>query len=71
MKPTGLGLTVTESGIGFAVRRPSKVEDAVWEAVEMAIAAGWSPEQMRSEVADAWREKLRDEAKYAFDVLSR
>ena len=71
MKPLGLGFTASESGIGMSVRRPSKVEDAVWEAVEMAIQSGWTPEQFRNEIADAWREKLRDEIKHAVDVLSR
>lgn len=71
MKPTGLGFKLTDNGIGFSVNRPSNVEDAVWEAVELAISAGWTPQQMRLEVADAWREKLRDEAKAAFEELSR
>jgi len=65
-------MRVSESGsIGFAVSTPSDVEDAVWEAVELAIQSGWTPQQFKNEITDAWREKLNDEAKYAVDVLSR
>ena len=45
------------------------VEDAVWEAVEQAIEAGWSPERFKAEIADAWKEKLEDKAKHAWEVL--
>ena len=58
-------------GIMFAVSTPSRVEDAVWEAVELAIDSGWTPQQFKNEISDAWREKLNDEAKQAVDVLSR
>jgi len=72
MKPNGLSMRVSESGgIGCAVSTPSKVEDAVWEAVELAIESGWTPQQFKTEIADAWREKLNDEAKHAVSVLSR
>lgn len=60
MKPIEVGMRVTESGaIGFAVNRPSKVEDAIWEAVEQAIEAGWTPRQFKLEVASAWEQRFR------------
>lgn len=71
MKPLGLRLGIDESGLRMSVSRPSKVEDAVWEAVEKAIEAGWTPQQFKNEISDAWREKLRDAAKDAVEVLSR
>lgn len=65
-------MRLSESGgIGFAVSTPSKVEDAVWEAVELAIESGWTPQQFKNEIADAWREKLNDKAKNAVQILSR
>ena len=72
MKSNGLRMNMSESGqIGFTVNTPSNVEDAVWEAVELAIATGWTPEQFRNEVADAWRDRLSEDAKHAVNVLSR
>jgi hypothetical protein len=72
MKPNGLSMRVSGAGgIMFAVSTPSRVEDAVWEAVELAIDSGWTPQQFKNEISDAWREKLNDEAKQAVDVLSR
>ena len=65
-------MRVSESGgIGFAVSTPSKVKDAIWEAVELAIDSGWTPQQFKNEISEAWREKLNDEVKHAVDVLSR
>jgi hypothetical protein len=69
MRPLGIGIRVSGGSIGFAASRPSQVEDAVWEAVEAAIEAGWSPERFRSEVADAWKERLHDQARDAVKVL--
>lgn len=39
--------------------RPDAVQDAVWDAVERAVDAGWTVEQFRSEAADCWNEYLR------------
>lgn len=55
----------------MSVTKPSKVEDAIWEAVELAIDNGWTPEQFKSELADAWAERLRDDAKRAVAILSK
>jgi hypothetical protein len=70
-KPLGLSIGIGESGLSFEVSRPSKVEDAIWEAVEQAIAHGWTPEQFKRECASAWSDRLRQDAKYADEVLSR
>lgn len=69
-KPTGLSVTLDECGLRFAVKQSSRVENAVWDAVQMAVDAGWSPEQFKLEVADAWQEKLRDDARHANKVLN-
>ena len=68
-KPLGLGLVFTDSGPRFLVQQPSDVEDAIWDAVQLAISHGWKPEAFRDEVADAWGQALRESAKYAQNVL--
>jgi hypothetical protein len=62
MKP--LGLT-----FDLQVARPTKAMDAIWDAVEVAIAENMTPEQFRHEAADAWEQRLHDDAKHARDVL--
>lgn len=69
-KPTGLAVRVDECGVRFAVSHSSRVGNAVWDAVQTAVDAGWSPEQFKREVADAWQEKLRDDARHANKVLN-
>jgi hypothetical protein len=71
-KPLGLSMGTSESGdLRFIVSRPSPVEDAVWEAVNKAIEAGWTPQQFKNEAADAWKQRLTDDAKDAVNILSR
>lgn len=72
MKPNGIAMVVAgDRTIGFALNRPSKVEDAIWEAVELAIDSGWTPEQFKNEIADAWRDRLTEDAKDADAILSK
>ena len=70
-KPTGIGLVTDGHSIGFSVDLASKVEDAIWDAVEEAINAGWTPERFKSEAADAWRDRLKQDADNAVRVLSK
>jgi len=51
------------------VVHPSRVEDAVWNAVEEAQAAGWTAKQLKSEFADAWDEYLKRQAKEDAETL--
>lgn len=66
MKPLGIRL-----GIGGTMRvvHPSRVEDAVWNAVEEALCAGWTAQRLKAEFADAWGEALRRQAKDDAKVL--
>jgi hypothetical protein len=59
MKPLGASLAP------LRVITPSRVEDKIWEAVQEAISAGWTPKQFRSEAGDAWAHELRAMAKDA------
>lgn len=69
-KPSGLSLGIGEDGLPhFQVNRATRTEDAIWDAVETAINEGWTPEQFRNEAADAWAERLEQDAKDARKVL--
>jgi hypothetical protein len=61
-KPLGIRL---EFGGGAHVVRPDQVENAVWDAVEAAVDAGWTVEEFRRECAEAWRSRLLHEADQA------
>lgn len=54
MKP--LGMTM----FPLQVVKPTPTEDAIWDAVEKAILAGWTPTRFKRECADAWRDALKD-----------
>ena len=60
-----LGLTPA-----FHVTMPSKTEDRIWDAVEEAIEAGWTPVRFKHEVAAAWEAILKKAAKDAIRVLN-
>jgi hypothetical protein len=52
------------------VVRPTRTEDAIWEAVEAAIDEGLTPEQFKAEAAQAWSEILHERARSAARVLT-
>lgn len=64
-KPLGVALELDAQDwrLRVFVRQPSKVEDAVWEAVEQAIEAGWDPKRFKIEAEQAWEEKRQDDTK--------
>jgi len=70
MKSLGLSMGFGKDGLSLSVSHPTSVDDAVWDAVEQAINAGWTPQQFRNEIADAWRDRLLSDAKDAVTVLS-
>ena len=45
------------------ITTPSRVEDKIWDAVEEAIAAGWTPSRLIAEAADAWTQSLTQQAR--------
>jgi hypothetical protein len=49
------------TGVTWDMRtiQANATENAIWDAVEAAIDAGWTVEQFRREAAGAWREKKR------------
>lgn len=62
-KPNQLAIGVTEGGPGFFVRKISRTEDKIWEAVETAWLDGWSFEQLKREVTEAWIHEVEESAK--------
>lgn len=71
MKPLGISLFVNGDGPSMRCVTPSPVEDAVWDAVEAAIQAGWTPQRFKSEAAAAWEHELKDQAEQARKELSK
>ena len=72
-KPPGISFSVSESDCALMLKTifPSKVEDAIWDAVEEAINNGWTPEQFKNEVASAWKDRLKQDGEHAERVLSK
>jgi len=58
MKPNGLT-------VGLRVVHPTRVEDAVWQAVQEAVIAGWDVSRFRRECAEAWNHELEEERRLA------
>ena len=53
----------------LGIVHPTRAQDAIWEAVEKAIAENMTPEKFRAEVALAWAHEFKGAAKYAADIL--
>jgi len=62
MKPLGISHN-------FQIINPSKVEDQIWEAVEEAINAGWTPERFKQEAGLAWEDALKQQIKNVNNVF--
>lgn len=45
------------------VVRPAPAQDAIWDAVEEAIAAGMTVEQFRREAQEAWQYQQKEQAR--------
>lgn len=72
MKPFGISLSISPDGKpAWSCPKPSKAEDAIWEAVKQAIGEGMTPKRFKQEVAAAWEQELRDDAEYALRELNR
>ena len=71
-KPTGLRLGLTGEGgvLSLSVSRPSIVEDSVWDAVQRAVEAGWTPTQFLREVREAWEQALDDQRRAELTTLA-
>ena len=71
-KPSGISLGITAGGVPtMSVTHISRAEDAIWNAVQEAVDAGMTPEQFKREVAQAWTEELRAQAKRTMKELSK
>ena len=70
-KPPGIGLTVTGDSLSFKIHTASKTEDAIWEAVDIAIDEGWTPEKFKLEAWSAWEQRIRDDAKTRVQEANR
>lgn len=64
MKPLGLTLFMQ-------VVHPTRAEDKVWEAVQEAICAGWTPVRFMREAREAWHAAKEDEVKADDSAFTR
>lgn len=71
MKPNGIRLRNDTDSISLRVTQPSRVEDAIWDAVETAILSGWEPKRFMSEVREAWAHELEEEKKRHLEQFRR
>lgn len=53
-----MGLTAA-----FQLITPSRIEDAFYDAISMAIDAGWTPEQVIKEIRHGWAIRLEEKAR--------
>ena len=70
-KPLGLGFAVSGDALLYTIRKPSHAEDAIWEAVGIAIDEGWTPEKFKLEAWSAWEQRIADDAKQRKDEAGR
>jgi hypothetical protein len=68
-KSPGLTMGLAKGALVMGIRTPSREEDRLWDAVQDAFLAGWTPEQLKNEVADAWADAAKEAAKAADRVL--
>lgn len=69
MKPLGIAFGLRDGALTVGVTGTGIVENKIWETVQEAIADGWTPEQFKREVAEAWGYELREAADDAEKVL--
>jgi ABC-type glycerol-3-phosphate transport system substrate-binding protein len=66
MKPLGVYLNTNALGQPtIGVRRSSRAEDAIWNAVEEAVAAEMDVKDFMAEARQAWAEELDKRKKWA------
>jgi hypothetical protein len=57
--------------MSMQVVRPTRAEDKVWDAVQEAVAEGWTAKRFLAEARDAWADALKDAAKSDDDDFRR
>lgn len=70
-KPIGISLSMIDGIPRYQVTPRDRVADQIWDAVREAINANMTPDQFKSEAAEAWTHHLKDDAEYARKELSR
>jgi hypothetical protein len=56
-KPLGIDMILDPTGTPmYNVKKISRIEDAIWNAVEEAQLANWTPQQFIRETRQAWHE---------------
>jgi hypothetical protein len=72
MKPLGISLTLDSQGLPrMRCPQPTRAEDAIWEAVRLAVIEGWTPARFKEEVAQSWAQELEDQKKDVMEELRK
>ena len=69
--PNRIALTMGSTGPRLFVRSIDRVEDSIFDAVQEAIAAGWTPIGFLRSVREAWSYALDESKKEAIRELSQ
>lgn len=70
-KPNGIGIYSDGHSVALRITQSSRNVDQIWDAVQCAVDAGMTVEQFKREVAQAWADKLRQDAESANIELNR
>ena len=65
MKPPGLEFRAVPGSIIMRVTPVDRVADKIYDAVQDAILAGWTPARFKREAAEAWDYELEQAKKAA------
>ena len=58
--PGRVYLGVNKTGLVMGVRPNDRVEDAIYDCVQQAIEAGWTPTQFKRTLYSAWEYELKE-----------
>lgn len=70
-KPLGIRFGMNGGVPSLSVTQSDKVSDAIWDAVQLAIACGWDARKFKLEASQAWEEELSNQSKDAVTELMR
>ena len=70
-KPPGIAMTLGPSGLGMHVTNSDRITDKLWDVVEEAYLADWTPEKFMAEVKQSWEQAIDDDAKRKKEGLEK
>jgi hypothetical protein len=71
VKPPGLALGFDGNGLTMRVTQSDRASDAVWNAVQEALDAQWTPEKFIREVYGAWEHERKERTKSELEAIGK